>query len=206
MSVSDTSWTDVVTAIGTLALALAGVYAAFTWRRPMTEATKHETAAYVLEQARLFRYLFYDARSPLYTTDQFPPEYYTVSGAQGRTLTQEADGWAHLFANRWNLVSPQLHELVRSRARAGALLSDEVADAITDLARKGRELHGFMQHRVEQIRNGDQVVAQWPNQDWVRKVRESVEADPDPAHRDDAYSREFEEKFTKLERTVRPFL
>ena len=197
------SWTEVATAIGTLTLAVAAVYAAITWRRPMIEATKHETAAYVLEQARLFRYLFYDARSSQYTTGEFPPEYYTVSGQ--RTPTQEADGWAYLFANRWKLMSPQLLELIRSRARAGALLSDEVADAITDLARKGRELHGFMLHRVEQIRSGDQAVAQ-SDQAWVRKVKESVEADPDPAHRDDAYSREFEEKFNKLERIVRPFL
>jgi len=205
---SDPSWTDYTTAIGTAVGAVAtavtaGIawYAAATWRKTLSHASQHDVAREVLEAARLFRYLFYDARNPLYTPPELPADYYTVSG-DARSPTQEARGWAHVYEGRWKLLEPQLLELARLRARAGAVLGDEVADAIESLAKKGRELHGFFQDRVEQIRSGEAIVSQWADQDWVKRVNEALTADPDRRTRDDRYSREFEDKFRALEALV----
>lgn len=211
MCAVDPSWTDAVTAVGTaittvatVVLAAVAIYVAATWGKNLREATKHETAANVLEQGRLFRYLFYDARNPWHSPGEFPPEYYTVSG-RGRTQTQEAEGWAFLYRNRWGRLEQQMVKLAEQRARAGAVLGEGAAQALEDLARKGRELHDFMRHRVEQIRVGETIVSQWPNQEWVEQVKNSVEV-KDPDKCDDSYSKEFEQKFKQLEQIVKPFI
>jgi hypothetical protein len=211
MSAGDPNWADVATAIGTgitalatIALAVTGIYVAATWQKNLRGTTKHQTAADVLEQARLFRNLFYEARSPWHDAGEFPSEYYTVSGP-GRTPSQEADGWAFLYRNRWARVGHQMAKLAELRARAGAVLGEEAAQALEGLARKGRELHDFMRHRVEQIRVGEAIVSQWPNQDWVEQVKDGVDLKA-PDKRDDAYSKEFEEKLAKLEKIVKPFI
>lgn len=201
----DVNWADAMTAIGTAVTAIVAIYAAATWQRNMREATRHETAANVLEQARLFRYLFYDARNPLYLEGEFPADYHSVPSEQ-RNDALKARAWAHVYENRWKLLEPQMLKLATVRARAGAVLGDDVAEAIEQLAKKGRQLQGYFQNRVEQIREGDELVALYPDQNWVKRVKRSVRANVEPATRDDDYSKEFEEKFAALEQLVRPFI
>ncbi len=211
MCVLDPSCADAVTAIGTaitavatVALAAVAIFAAATWGKNLRQATKHETAANVLEQARLFRYLFYDARSPSHDAGEFPPEYHAVSSRE-RTPTQEAEGWAFLYRNRWERLEQQMAKLGQLRARAGAVLGEGAAQALEELVQKGRELRDFMRHRVEQIRVGEAAVSQRPDQKWVERVKSGVDL-KDPVKRDDAYSKEFEQKFEQLARVVRPFI
>jgi hypothetical protein len=85
--------------------AIVAVYVAFTWQSNLRKATKHKAAIRVLEQAALFRHLFYDARNPLYIAGEFPPSYNKLHGDRTpRTNEQEARGWAHVFENRWKPV------------------------------------------------------------------------------------------------------
>jgi hypothetical protein len=203
MCVSNPSWTDYVTAIGTAATAIAAGYAAITWRWNLRQQTKHNAAVHVLEQCSLFRYLFYDARNPLYPANEFPPEYHAKDD---RTNNDEASGWAFVYGNRWKILGPQILELAKLRARAGAVLGPEVATAIEELAKKGRELSNFMSEHISQMRAGSNIVRQWADQDWVKRVKESVSADPDPRSRDDAYSKDFEEKYRRVESLVQPFV
>jgi hypothetical protein len=161
MCICSPGWTDCVTALGTAVTAIVAVYAAVTWQRNLRQATKHETAANVLEQARLFRYLFYDARNPLYQGGEFPPDYYAKSD-RDRTNAEQARAWTFVFRNRWKLLEPQVLALAKLRARAGAVLGDNIAQAIEDLAKSGRELHLLMEHRVEQIREGRNSSANGP--------------------------------------------
>lgn len=202
MCTSDPNWADVLTAVGTAILALTGVYATFTWRRNIRGATKHETATKVLEEARLFRYLFYDARSPLYLASEFPPWYHALKDPSD---TQISMAYACVYQNRWQPLSDQMIVLAKLRARAGALLGEQVATAIESLARKGRELHRFMEDRVDQYRDGE-LVKQRPDQDWIAHVKASVTAAADPKARDDRYSKEFDAEFSKLEQLVQPFV
>jgi hypothetical protein len=199
----DPSLTDVITAVGTFVTAAVAVYVAFTWQENLRKGTRHEAAIKVLEEASLFRYHFYDARNPLYLAGEFPPEYHAEAN---RTAADEAAGWAFVFTNRWKPVGAQMLELAKLRARAQAALGSNVAQAIEDLARKGRQLQNYFAERVNQYRVGPAIVAQWPDQEWVERVRQSIEADPDPATRTDAYSLEFDEKYQQLEKAVRPFV
>ena len=203
-------WTDCVTSIGTAigafgTVVTAGVawYIAATWRQSLSHSTAHDVATKVLEDARLFRYLFYDARNPFYGAGEFPAVY---SATRDRTAEGEAFGWMIVYQHRWKLIEPQVLELAKLRARAGAVLGEDVATAIEQLAKKGRELQNFMDQRVEQIRSGPEIVAMWPDQAWIERVQQSLVANPDPGARDDTYSGEFEERFQCLENLVRPFI
>ena len=68
----DSPYWHVAEAIATSIAALAAVattviagYAIVQWKTQLRGATRHVTATSVLEAARLFSYLFYDARNPL---------------------------------------------------------------------------------------------------------------------------------------------
>ena len=155
----------------------------------------------MLEEARLLRYFFYDARNSWYDAGEFPPAYHQMTSEQ-RTNDDEARAWAYVYEGRYKLVRRQIWVLARLRARSGAVLGDESAAAIETLARKARELGNFMNERVAQYRAGEHIVAQWPDQGWVRRVRDSVEVNPDD--HSDRYSREFDEAFEALQGKLRP--
>ena len=147
------------------------------------------------------RYYLYDARNPLYVPSEFPASYHAISD---RTRKDEANGWAYVFQNRWELLAPQIMRLATLRTKAGALLSDDCAESLEALARKARQLHGFFQNRVEQIRKGPDIVAPWADQDWVQYVKASVEAIS--GDHTDKYSLEFEAKFEALKKLIEPFI
>ena len=50
--------------LGTVVTAGIAWYVAATWRKSLSHSTAHEVATEVLQEGRLFRYLFYDARTP----------------------------------------------------------------------------------------------------------------------------------------------
>lgn len=203
-------WIEALAAVATAII--AGI-ALRTWRTPLRGTTRHNAAAEILEQARLFRYLFYDARNPIYWAGEFPPGYHEKSRedqAARRRLDVdadvgseiEADGFAYVFDARWKLLEPQILQLAQLRAKAGAVLSEDVAQAIDGLARKGRELHNYMSQMVEQYRVGRGIVRQWGDQNWVQRVKAGVKVD-DTKNPQDAYSLELEEKFNKLAELLR---
>lgn len=205
---------DWIEALAVVATAIIAVIALRTWRTPVHGTTRHNAAAEILEQARLFRYLFYDARNPMYWAGEFPPGYHEKKREEQNARQRygvdadlgsetEADGFAYVFNARWKLLEPQMLQLARLRARAGAVLSEDVAKAIEDLARKGRELDNYMREMVEQYRVGPGIVRQWSDQRWVERVKASVTVD-DTTNPQDPYSLEFEEKFNALAALLRP--
>jgi hypothetical protein len=136
---SEPSWADCITAIGTAVGALATVvtagiawYAAATWRKSLRHASRHDVAKDVLEEARLFRYLLYDARNPFYGAGEFSPSYHATRSEE-RSAAEEARGYAYIYEARWKLIEPQMLVLATLRARAGAVLDEDVATAHTHL-------------------------------------------------------------------------
>ena len=192
------AWVEAVGSVVTAGVALAAYRA---WRPQLRGASKHTAAAKILEAARLARYHFYDARNTVITAGEFPAEYWA---SKARSNAQEADGFAKVYQGRWKHLWPQIEQLAILRAKAGALFGEEVASALDELARKARELQGFMENHLSELRAGPEIVSQWADQEWVRRVRNSVSVDPQD-HTDD-YSKEFEEKFEKLEKLVKPHI
>ncbi len=193
-----------VAAIGTVATVGIAAYVAAKWRSQLRGASKHQTATDVLEAVRQFRYLFYEARNSFYHSGEFPPDY-DLYGKK-HTPAEKVEGWKHVYTNRWKLLEPQMQLLATMRARASAVLGDEAANAIEELAMNGRDLHMYMQERLNQYRAGDDAVAKWPNQEWVKLVRESVEVRSKPADRNDRYSVEFENKLRAVETIANQFI
>jgi hypothetical protein len=188
-------------ALGSIATAIIAGIALNAWRDQMRGTSRHQAAAEIAEAAQLTRYHFYDARNSMYLASEFPAAYHANAN---RTHQDEADGWAYVFKNRWDLLGTHILRLATLRAKAGALLSDDCATALEGLARKGRELHNFFADRIEQYRVGPNIVSQWTDQKWVQRVRDSVAVIP--GDRSDPYSVEFEEKFASLKRLIDPFV
>jgi hypothetical protein len=191
-----------VAGIAAVATALIAWMALRSWRDQMRGASRHAAAAQIAEAARLTKYHFYDARNPWYDAAEFPPAYHAAQPP--RSNTAEARGWAFLFERRYRLLNNQIMRLAKLRAKAGALLSEDSAEALEALARKARELHNFFQEKVAQIRAGPNIVSQWPDQQWVQRVNQSVEVNPED--HSDRYSLEFEAKFAKLMTLLEPFI
>jgi hypothetical protein len=197
--VCDVDWALVREWVGTVAevaTAVIALVALLTWRRNLLGATKFRVAHEVLEEARLLRYFFYDARNPLIDPSEFPPGYHNVVPNE-RTSVQQAAGYARVYNRRYKMVRRQILVVARLRARAGALFGDDLPKRMEELARKAGSLRTFMQEYVAQIRAGENIAAQWSNQDWNARVRESVKVDPD--NHTDPFSLEFEQKFQAVE-------
>jgi hypothetical protein len=158
-----TSVTDWLIAIGTLVTAGAAGYASITWRQNLRKASQHEIATKVLEEASLFRYMFYESRAPIFFGYEFPASYHAIKD-RDRSHDEEADGWLHVFEKRWKIIGPQMAVLARLRGRARILLGNDVANNIEVLARTGYQLQSYMREKVAQYRAGSDVVAQWADQ------------------------------------------
>lgn len=191
-----------VAAAGGVATAIIAGVALSAWRDQIRGTSRHAAAAEIAEAAVLMKYHFYDARNAFFDIGEFPPTY--RSQPSPRSYADEFTGWAYVFENRYSMLSAQIMRLATLRAKAGALLSDESAAALEALAKKGRELHGFFQDRLEQIRVGPNIVSQWTDQNWVKRVNASFQVIPQD--HTDPYSLEFEEKFKALMRLIKPFI
>jgi hypothetical protein len=191
-----------LTALAALATAVFAWLALSAWRGQMRGTSRHMAAAEIAEAAQLIKYHFYDARNAFVVVGEFPPTYRSLRPP--RSPGDEFMGWQHVFQNRYELLAPQISRLATLRAKAGALLSDECAAGLEALARKARELHGFFQDRLEQIRVGPNIVSQWTDQNWVKRVNTSFQVNPQD--HSDPYSLEFEEKFAALMDLIKPFI
>jgi hypothetical protein len=189
------------TAVAALGAALVALRALYMWPIQMRATTRHEAAAEIAEAAELLWYHFYDARNPFYASGEFPAEYLVIENPTDR---QNADAWAHVFQTRWDILYPHILKLATLRAKTKTLLSDECAVALDEYARKARELSNFFRERVIQYRNGENIVAQWPDQSWVQRVRKSIQVEGED--HSDPYSLEFEGKYDLLKAKTYPFI
>jgi hypothetical protein len=185
-----------------LATAVAAVSALVTWRSHLRGVTKYRVAHKVLEEARLLRYFFYDARNPWIDPSELPPGYHNVVPNE-RTSAQEAEGYAYVYSHRYKTEHRQILVVARLRARAGTLFGEDLPKRMEELARTARSLTNFMREYVAQVRAGEAIAAQWPNQNWNQRVRESVTVDPD--HHTDRFSLEFEQRFAAIESLLKKY-
>jgi hypothetical protein len=192
---------DWLSAAGTVATAIVAWWAFLAWRKPLRSTSAHAAAAEIAEKVRLLWYHFYDARSPWIAGGEFPRDYWEHGG--NRSNAQEARGYAHVYNERWKILWPHIHEVATLRAKAGALLNDQAARALEALAKRADRLHDFFQQAVGYKRDGAELVAQYPNQEWVATVRRAVEVHPE---RDDPYSKDFEADLAKVNAALRRYL
>lgn len=194
-----------VAGLGALITAAIAASALRSWRSQLRATTKHTAANEIAAAASLLRYHFYDARNPLYTTDEWPSWYYEKP-EQERSREDEAKAWAHIYGNRYNKqLGPQVVEIAKLRAKALVLLGDDTAKAMTDLAKQARWLSLMFQERYNQIKAGPDIVAQWTGQDFVKQVKNSVQTDASE-NPDDDFSLAFEKAFANLLRLLKPWM
>jgi hypothetical protein len=196
---------EIVSAVMSVITMLIGAVALSSWQEQLRHRSKFAVAAKIAERAWLTRYHFYDARNAWHGISEFPQDYKVLNNP---TDAQTAQAYAYMYQNRWNHLSRQVLVLARLRANAGALLGEDTARRIEELARKARELNNLFSERVGQLRAGANIVAQWPDQAWVNYVKESVDVDPSakPGAHTDTYSRQFEQKFEALLDALKGYL
>ena len=191
--------------VGALITAAIAAAALRSWRSQLQTTTKHAAANEIAAAASLMRYHFYDARNPLYTTDEWPSWYYEKP-EQERSREDEAKAWAHIYNNRYSKhLGPQVVEIAKLRAKALVLLGDDIAKGMTDLAKQARWLSLMFQERYNQIKAGPEIVKQWTNQEFVKRVKNSVTTDASE-NPDDDFSLAFEKAFANLLRLLKPWM
>jgi hypothetical protein len=193
-------WVAAMAAIGTLIVA---IWAARSWREQLRGGSKHTVAQEVATAARALKYAFYGARSPLIEGWEFPESYWSRGPAARRTNTEEGEAYRHVYHRRMQELWPMIKAVADLRARAGVVLGEETAKDLEDLAKKARELDFFFQQDVEARRAGPEGVKQWTDQEFVKRVQQSVVVHDPP---DDRFSKEFEALFETLLERVRPHL
>lgn len=186
---------DWLTFIATAATALAAWKALTSWKQQLEGQTRHSAALEVATAARALRYAFYDARSPMLFAGEFPESYRNRRMGERPSREEAAQEHAFLYRNRLKTLWQYISECAKLRPKAGTTLGDDCADALESLAKKARELEFIFEERVEQIRVGEELVAKWTDQDWVKRVNESVEVSGD---RQDPLSQEFEAAMKNL--------
>jgi hypothetical protein len=190
-------WLD---AVGTIATAVIAFIALRSWRGQLQGSSKHAVAVEALEQARLLRYVFYDARNVRQDPWEFPHVYLTRTNP---TNDEKAEAYTQLYRARWRLIEPQIEVLTRLRARVGALLGDDVAAAMEKLIRTARELERYFNLHIMQINPGEKVTVQLRDQATVERIRSSVSA---PDNHSDSYSVEFEAAFSNLQALLKHYV
>lgn len=178
---------DFFTVMFQLIMSCTAIVALTTWQRQLKGTAAHGIAARLATEVKALSYAFFESRSPLYEGWEFPPEYYAVTG-RARTNDEEASAWEHVYTTRWKELWPRVLRLAKLRAKVGALLGDDVADAAETFARIAKQLKFWMEHDISQKRAGPEIVAHW-DQNFAARVRQSVSLTD--GTRNDAYSREF---------------
>jgi hypothetical protein len=193
-------WVAAIAAAGTLGVA---VWAARSWREQLRGGSKHTVAQEVATAARALRYAFYGARSPLIEGWEFPESYWSRGPTSRKSNTEEAEAYRHVYHRRIKELWPTIRAVADLRARAGAVLGEETAKDLENLAKKARELDFFFEQDVDARRAGPEGVKQWTDQGFVERVRQSVVVHDPP---DDRFSKEFEEMLRTLLERVKPHL
>ncbi|MGZ8992578.1 MAG: hypothetical protein ACXW16_01030 [Burkholderiaceae bacterium] len=166
-----------------------------SWKKQLEGQTQHNVAIEVASAARALRYAFYDARSPLLLASEFPESYQERRMGEKPTRSQEAQEHAFVYQSRLKALWPYITECAKLRPKAGITFGDGCADALESLAKKARELEFIAQDYVEQMSVGQEIVTQWADQSWVKRVKTSIRVGSD---RQDPLSLEFEAAMKKV--------
>jgi hypothetical protein len=183
---------DWLVAAGTAATALFAWRALTAWRTQLRSETRHAAAAEIAEAVGRLKLHFYDARSPFIGAWEFDKKYQEL---EQPTNADKAEAYAHVYNTRWQHVHPELKNVATLMAKATALLGEPQSGAMDKLIKTASGLSSAYQERVEQLRAGPDIIAQWADQDWVRYVQKSVEVFEE---RDDKLSADFERDFHAL--------
>lgn len=199
----DPDYISAVSNVMLLIVTVAGLFIAAgalgTWREELRGTSRHQAAREIDVAAEAYRYAFYAARSPMYWASEFPKR--TREEAAAVQEGRDWQGYDHIYTNRRKEMWPEVEKLARLRATAAAVFGREVADAVDALARTAIELQNYQQEHVEHKRVGPDIVRQWPDQQWVQRVLDSVVTvtNQDPQ---DRFSREFEAKLATLKNLI----
>jgi hypothetical protein len=195
-------WGLVAEVIGALAGVATVVLAALAlqaWKQQLHGTNKISTANDILVAAASARYAFYGARSRVFQAWEFPESYRTRAIGQQPSNAEKAQEYLHAYQGRLKSLWPYLRDLLALRARAGVVFDQKIVTAIEDVVAKANELRSYTEEHVEQLRVGPAIVAQWTDQAFARRARESVTAGPDKA---DVFSSEFETAYDVLRKLM----
>ena len=193
-------WVAALAALGTLIVA---IWAARSWRGELCGGVKHTVAQEGGPAGPGFEKGFFGGGAPLIEGWEFPESYWSKGPTARRSNTEEAAAYSHVYHRRMKELWPSIKAVADLRARAGAILGEDAARDLENLAKKARELDFFFQRDVEARRAGPEGVKQWTDQGFVERVRQSIVAHDPP---DDRFSKEFDALLYALLERVKPYI
>ncbi len=110
-------------------------------------------------------------RSPLIRGQEFPSSYYQTTQ---RTAQQEAEGWAHVYKNRWEPVWSAIQEFDTQALEAEALWGDPARQKTQALRACVKELNVAIEAVIDDKAAGGDNFA--TDRDFGRRMRATVSA------------------------------
>lgn len=169
--------TEIITAVKDTLLALAGATTATVaviglknWSRELRGKAAFETARALARATYKLRDELKLCRSPLIRSTEFPDGYQTTTS--NKTADEQAQAYAHVYANRWNPVWTALQEFDTQTLEAEALWGNPIREKTDQLRGCVREINAAIEAVINNERSGGEDFVS--NKDFGKKMRRVV--------------------------------
>lgn len=153
---------ETITATKDVILAIAGITTAFvairglsTWNRQLRGAADFDVARSLAKCTYKLRDKIQACRSPMIWAHEFPPEY--QKAGLTRTPQQQAEGYAFVYANRWEPVFLALQEFDATTIEAEALWGSAVRTATDQLRSVARQVNAAIDTYIDDAASGGHI-------------------------------------------------
>lgn len=142
-----TATKDVILSIAGITTAIVAIRGLSTWNRQLRGAADFDVARSLAKCTYKLRDKIQACRSPMIWAHEFPPEYREAGFT--RTPQQQANGYAFVYANRWEPVFEALQEFDATTLEAEALWGGAVRTATDELRSVARKVNAGIDSYIE---------------------------------------------------------
>jgi len=198
---------EIIAAAKDLFLAIAGATTATVaviglnnWNREVRGKATFEVARGLAKTTYKLRDALKSCRSPLIRGTEFPDEY-NVAGPR-KSSEQEAQAYAHIYANRWAPVWSALQEFDTHTLEAEAMWGSGIRTKTDELRKGVRELNVAIEAVVANAASGGEDFS--TDREFGKKMRSTVAATPGDAKNE--FTVNLEAAVRGIEDELRPHL
>ncbi len=172
-----TAGKDIVLSLAGVATAIVAIKGLSTWNRELRGKASFDVARSLAKSAYKVRDKLQQSRSPLLSAHEFPAEYH--EGGLKKTPEQKANGYAHVYSNRWLPVGEAMQEFDASTLEAEALWGSPVRNATSQLCKAVREVNVAIDAFISNAGAGGEDFS--TDREFGKKMRSTVSALPSDA-------------------------
>jgi hypothetical protein len=193
-------WTEIISIIKDVVVALAAVFAAFVafsglraWRRELKGKSEFTRAKEVLKAVYRVRYAFWDVRNPAIWQYEYPKD---MCDSDGRLKKENSyEGRLQVYEKRWKNLENAFNQLKEQHLDAEVEWGHDFQDVIEPLLKCQGELMVAIQQYLEP--HSDRTVPDENQSKWSEIVHRS---------RNDKFTQQIDAAIQEFEKRLRPLI